>query len=61
VLIFINLLFTKKSDYDSGTGPNEEINTIHQTNEAADPTTSTRVRKMPKYLVDYKLSYVGSE
>jgi len=43
------------SNNDSSTGPNEEINTIHQTNEVADTMTSTRVRRMPKYLVDYKL------
>lgn len=40
---------------DSNSSPNEVTNTINQLSAVADPMISTRVRKMPKYLADFKL------
>lgn len=48
-------------EYDNNSGPNEGNcnNEETCTNGVNDPMTSTRIRRVPKYLADYKLWEFG--
>ncbi|KAL2340279.1 hypothetical protein Fmac_008219 [Flemingia macrophylla] len=43
------------SSNDSNSSPQEDSNTTIRPNEKYDPNMAARLRRLPKYLADYKL------